>query len=1480
MRLVTRIRMALIGCAGLALSAGAQAQSSVSHLYSNLSGPLPDGMTMFFSVDVSDGYSAATKYLKTVKSGSGDTSGPLSVYAADSPEAVRAVSSTSEDFVGTWTYTVNPPAYEETWTIALSGSAGYTAIANLQEAVVLVGAGTQSAPYEIADYDDLLAFADIVRGEHETIARNVGAWAVLTADIDASGGWQPIGGKDVAAADAYTGTFDGRGHVIRHLSVDKTDLNCVGLFGTVGTVGVVRNVGLEDGSIKSTPTKDIYSFWIGGVVGRNYGTVENCHNAGSVSGSSYVGGVVGYNEGTVRNCYNAGGVHSYCDGAGGVVGRNYGTVENCHNTGAVIGGTEVDSEESGFFGFGGVVGSNVGGAVRNCYNTGDVTGDSRVGGVVGDNQGTVSNCYNAGDVSGEDEVGGVAGYNSSSGPVSNACYNTAVATSVPSPIGGGTTSGANVTNVKGLPEEDMQGANALRNIGLPEDVWVATPGYPLLKGFDVPYLDPVGGTNAVCAVAIPYFGQDTLTSGWYVVSGAVTNTVRIEVSGDVNLILKNGAELVAQQGINVSVIGNVTNRLAIWAQSTNESTRGSLTATGGKWQAGIGGNDDCGGGTVIVNGGRVTAFGGRYGSGIGGGDDGDGGNVTVNGGRVTAIAESHGVDESGAGIGGGSGGAGGYVTINGGDVTATGYSGAGIGGGYRNDGGMVTIRGGTVTANSSNGGAGIGGGILGGGGDVVISGGTIAASSILGQAIGRGEMGENSGDLSFNGMKGFASQDDMDAIPDRPVAENLRKSTCQSEWVALSVCDPHDYDGDSCRWCGAENPLKPIAASVTGWTGAYDGQGHGVDVAVTDPSDESPALRFTLDDPSDPDTVWSESAPMFTNVCDETVWVELSAEGYRTATISAAVTIARAPLAITAKDQTYVYNGRPQGEGDPVYVDPADIAAKVDVAGLAPGDALAGIVLSGHQTDPGVYTNWIAPSDALVTNAMGDATSNYDIGYTNGTLTIEEPPPPTVSNVRARQRWPWNGLVDVDYEVGGYAEGLEARIVFQEQGGAGRSWVASNFLAGAKPSAEPGEHRATWDARADGAADVVAAEVVATVSLVSIATDPIIIPDPDVWLLPPGYVLLNGDIYDNQGDKLRSADYIDTDLIIAPGDSCTCLLISSYENANGDTRYRQIEATPSVSVESDEKDMFSTTASAGQATVSVNRNTLIGSSAAISCSVAGCQMKNSLTFATAAMRGIRLYLPESGRPQRYDENAWDVYARVVPFADNSREVEAGATYQKATLSNDRLDELLVQGFSYIQNGNTFVQNMYKLEASVPESAAKVLVLFELRAKNAADGDWGFVMPAYMIDLSKSLYEEDRNYTENDYVPYDADYFFPLWTAEFNTNQTPFGTYKGNAKTKAFKVGDGVGFHTGRMTGSEGSGQGLWTINVSHVRPLDAAVIEGGLDDGNMKAAGTGETCLLGSWYGVEGIVYPIEFEELSTNPSTYSAEPTLLTVTQ
>ena len=94
-----------------------------------------------------------------------------------------------------------------------------------------------------------------------------------------------------------------------------------------------------------------------------------------------------------------------------------------------------------------------------------------------------------------------------------------------------------------------------------------------------------------------------------------------------------------------------------------------------------------------------------------------------------------------------------------------------------------------------------------------------------------------------------------------------------------------------------------------------------------------------------------------------------------------------------------------------------------------------------------------------------------------------KPPPVAVSNVVARQRWPWNGLVDVDYDVSGNTAGLKAEIAFVEQGGESRTWTATKFVEGFAPSAEPGHHRATWDTKADGATNIVA-KVKAVVKLV------------------------------------------------------------------------------------------------------------------------------------------------------------------------------------------------------------------------------------------------------------------------------------------------------------------------------------------------------------------------------------------------------------
>ena len=98
------------------------------------------------------------------------------------------------------------------------------------------------------------------------------------------------------------------------------------------------------------------------------------------------------------------------------------------------------------------------------------------------------------------------------------------------------------------------------------------------------------------------------TDGWYVVNGNVTVANRIQVSGNVWLILADGATLNAEKGIHVpdgsslTVYGQLdgTGELyANWEQKLNAG------------DAGIGGDSQKGGGDITVNGGHVYAQGGE-----------------------------------------------------------------------------------------------------------------------------------------------------------------------------------------------------------------------------------------------------------------------------------------------------------------------------------------------------------------------------------------------------------------------------------------------------------------------------------------------------------------------------------------------------------------------------------------------------------------------------------------------------------------------------------------------------------------------------------------------------------------------------------------------------------------------------------------------------------------------------------------------------
>jgi hypothetical protein len=233
------------------------------------------------------------------------------------------------------------------------------------------------------------------------MAGNLAGKYVLGADINASptSGWNsngsggfygfaPVGDNSSnTVATRFTGVFDGLGHTIAGLTINRPSTGYYGLFGyTDGAT--VRNVGMMGGSVSGIGE-------IGGLVGKNNGTIANAYATGSVSAGSNSngGGLVGQNNGTIANAYATGSVSvsGFDSSGGGLVGANFGTIANAYATGSVsASGLGVSS--------GGLVGANFfTGTITNAYSTGAVTnnggGASFAGGLVAANVGTVTNSY-------------------------------------------------------------------------------------------------------------------------------------------------------------------------------------------------------------------------------------------------------------------------------------------------------------------------------------------------------------------------------------------------------------------------------------------------------------------------------------------------------------------------------------------------------------------------------------------------------------------------------------------------------------------------------------------------------------------------------------------------------------------------------------------------------------------------------------------------------------------------------------------------------------------------------------------------------------------------------------------------------------------------------------------------------------------------------------------------------------------------------
>ncbi len=283
------------------------------------------------------------------------------------------------------------------------------------------GTGEPNDPYQIATAEQLCS----IGSDPNLLSKSF----VLVSDIDldpnlASGA--PFGGAPIApnrgsyvwdlTDTPFTGVFDGNGHVLRNLTmrIETPGYHC-GLFGRVDAGARVLDLRLEN----ALTLIEGYNPHYGGILaGWNSGEIRGCSVQGRFMSTRYaesMGGVVGYNEGVVEECsvdvamnvglsdiavspVSAAGVETRdvqlrfrarppeAQKVGVLAGYNGGRVAESYATGSLH--TEGYATK-----LGGLVGWNEG-LLKDCYAAVRVDGVHNLsGGLAGSSEGAVLSCY-------------------------------------------------------------------------------------------------------------------------------------------------------------------------------------------------------------------------------------------------------------------------------------------------------------------------------------------------------------------------------------------------------------------------------------------------------------------------------------------------------------------------------------------------------------------------------------------------------------------------------------------------------------------------------------------------------------------------------------------------------------------------------------------------------------------------------------------------------------------------------------------------------------------------------------------------------------------------------------------------------------------------------------------------------------------------------------------------------------------------------
>lgn len=248
----------------------------------------------------------------------------------------------------------------------------------------------------------------------------------LTCDLNFSN-------TDLTPIPTFGGTFNGNGHTISGINFSKNG-SYIGVFRYVQQGGKISNLNVQAEFIPNGSKN-----YIGGIVGENYGIIEQCSFNGKIKGENDIGGIAGSNKdsGQIILCCSDGSITGE-NSTGGIAGKNSGFILNCTNNaavntvyeekkkdilnietdeGAIVENQKIKSEENeeesdlGHSDTGGIMGYSSG-IAQGCVNNGAVGYQHigyNVGGIAGRQSGYMLGCENNGKIQGRKDVGGIVG---------------------------------------------------------------------------------------------------------------------------------------------------------------------------------------------------------------------------------------------------------------------------------------------------------------------------------------------------------------------------------------------------------------------------------------------------------------------------------------------------------------------------------------------------------------------------------------------------------------------------------------------------------------------------------------------------------------------------------------------------------------------------------------------------------------------------------------------------------------------------------------------------------------------------------------------------------------------------------------------------------------------------------------------------------------------------------------------------------------